>query len=59
MSPKRVSSMSASSDGSGLFPQLICGRCGIYSNNERYGYNNIKFLYFVLGLLWECEGITF
>ena len=51
--------MSASSDGPGLFPELICGRCRIYSNKERYKYNNIKFLNFVLGLLWECEGICF
>ena len=42
--------MSASSDKPGLFPELICGRCRIYGNKERYEYNNIKFLYFV----WDC-----
>ena len=44
--------MSASSDRPGSFPELICGRYRIYSNKERYEYNNIKFLYFV----WDCLG---
>ena len=47
--------MSASSDRPGLFPELICGRYKIYSNKERYEYNNIEFLILCLGLLWECE----
>ena len=51
--------MSASSDRLGLFPELICGRCRIYSNKERYEYDNIKLFLLCLGLLRECEAIMF
>ena len=44
--------MNAFSDRIGSFPELISGRYRIYSNKERYEYNNSKFLYFV----WDCYG---
>ena len=51
--------MSESSDRLGLFSELICGRCRIYGNKERYECNNTKLFLLCLGLSWECEGIMF
>ena len=50
--------MSASSDSLGLFSELICGRCRIYSNKERYEYNNIK-LFLLWGCHWNVKALCF